>query len=84
MSVDAAGPRTPHERTEVPEVRRADEAYAGRAEHTPTRNGRRDPGLRLCGMRDHHQPHGAWLTCGNERANKRPLAGRLGEHTIAA
>jgi hypothetical protein len=36
MSVDAAGPRTPHERTEVPEVQRPDEAYAGRAEHTPT------------------------------------------------
>jgi hypothetical protein len=36
MSVDAAGPRIPHERTEVPEVRRPDEAYAGRAEHTPT------------------------------------------------
>jgi hypothetical protein len=47
MSVDAAGPSTPHERTEVPEVRRPDEAYAGRAEHTPTRNGRRGPGLRL-------------------------------------
>jgi hypothetical protein len=25
-----------HERTEVPEVRRPDQAYAGRAVHTPT------------------------------------------------
>jgi hypothetical protein len=55
---------TPHERTELPEVQRADEAYAGRAQHTPTRNGRRDPGLHLCGMCDHRQPHGAWLARG--------------------
>ena len=34
-------------RTALPEVRRADEAYAGPAEHAPTGNGRRDPGLRL-------------------------------------
>jgi hypothetical protein len=64
MSRRRTGPRTPHERTELPEVQRADEAYAGRAEHTPTRNGRRDPGLRLCGMRDHRQPHGAQLARG--------------------
>jgi hypothetical protein len=61
MSRRRTGPRTPHERTELPEVQRADEAYAGRAEHTPTGNERRDPGLRLCGMRDHRQPHRAWL-----------------------
>jgi transposase InsO family protein len=42
MSRRRSGPRTPHERTELPEVQRADEAYAGRAEHTPTGNGRRD------------------------------------------
>jgi hypothetical protein len=41
------GSRIPRERTALPEVRRADEAYAGPAEHAPTGNGRRDPGLRL-------------------------------------
>jgi hypothetical protein len=54
-----AGPRIPHERTALPEVQHADEAYAGTAEHAPTGNGRRDPGLRLWGMLDHGQPHGA-------------------------
>jgi hypothetical protein len=32
-----AGPRIPHERTALPEVQHADEAYAGTAEHAPIR-----------------------------------------------
>jgi hypothetical protein len=38
--------RIPRERTALPEVLRADEAYAGPAEQAPTGNGRKDPGLR--------------------------------------
>jgi hypothetical protein len=72
MSADAAGPRTPDERTDLPEVLCADAAYAGRAEHTPTGNGRRDPGLRLCGMRHHRKPHGAWLARGVGNGGCRP------------
>ena len=56
--------RTPDERTRLPKVQGADEAYARRAKHTPTGNGRRDPGHRLCGMRHHRQPHGAQLARG--------------------
>jgi hypothetical protein len=33
------GPRIPHERTALPEVQRANEAYAGPAEHAPTETG---------------------------------------------
>jgi hypothetical protein len=40
-------------------MRRPDEAYAGRAEHAPDGNRRRDPGLHLCGLLDHRQPHRA-------------------------
>jgi hypothetical protein len=40
-------------------MQRANKAYAGPAEHAPTGNGRRDPGLRLRGMLDRGQPHGA-------------------------